>query len=449
MFFSGLWALLVGISVPVWAADTYRLEEPVDDARIFGVGTRVDVTGKVQPDRTKQPLPLSASVALSYRERRLLGPGSEAEAFRAVREYEQTQSSGDVDGHKSSSSLPDSLKLIVAQGRVEGVELFSLGGLMTSDELELIRSPADSLALIALLPPQPVELGAKWTARPWAFQMLTRLDAVVKGELTCTLASVENQVARVSVAGKIEGAALAQLSEITLSGSFDYDLNLRCISACDMTQVEKRSGGVANPAFDLTARIRLLRRPAPTPGRLEDAKLVEAAAAPTRPAALRLRFTSPWSIGIEHPRYWYPTHLQEKVAIFRLIEEGNLIAQCNLTPLPPARPGEHLSEADFLRDIHQSYGPQLKSISPGEVIPAQDGRYIYRVQAKGSEAADAAVGATWNFYLITDPSGRQASLTTIVSDDLLDELGNRDRELVDSLRFSAVPAGPSPRTTSR
>ena len=64
------------------AAEKYKLEEPVDDVRVFGCGTRVDVNGKTQPSPNVEPLKLSASAALSYRERRLLGPGGEAEGLR-------------------------------------------------------------------------------------------------------------------------------------------------------------------------------------------------------------------------------------------------------------------------------------------------------------------------------------------------------------------------------
>ena len=130
----------------VFAADKYKLEEPVDDVRVFGVGTRVEISGKLQPTPKIAPLSQSASAAISYRERRLLGPGEGAESFRAVREYETALAEIDVDGNKTSIRLPDPLKLIVAQGRTDGVELYGLAGLLTANELDLIRSPADSLA---------------------------------------------------------------------------------------------------------------------------------------------------------------------------------------------------------------------------------------------------------------------------------------------------------------
>ena len=53
--------VVICLGTTVFAADKIRLEEPVDDTRVFGVGTRVDVTGKTQPSPKVQPLPLTAS----------------------------------------------------------------------------------------------------------------------------------------------------------------------------------------------------------------------------------------------------------------------------------------------------------------------------------------------------------------------------------------------------
>ena len=428
------------------SAESYRLEEPVDDSRVFGVGTRIDVSGKTQPSPRVEPLPLTASAALSYRERRLLGPGTDAESFRSVRDYEQTQVDINAGGQKSTLQLANTLKLMVAQGRSDGVELYSLGGSLTSNELDLVRSPADSLALMALLPAKGVEVGDKWTVPTWAFQMLTALDAVVKGELTCTLASVEKQVARIKIDGKLEGAALSAVSEITVTGFFEYDFNHRCISQCDFNQVEKRGLGPVSPAFEFTARVRLLRRPAQVPGRLADQKVIDSAINEPQPSVRYLRFESPWNIGFDYPRHWHLWKIHEKAAIFRLIDEGNFVAQCDLAPIAPAKPGEHLPEAQFLRDIQQALGERIKTVGTGEVISAADRRFVYRITATGTEGERPL---TWIFYLIADPSGRQATLSITVDTPLVESLANRERELLNTLRFGPAPVTPTPRTTSR
>ena len=421
----------------VFAADKYKLEEPVDDVRVFGVGTRVEISGKLQPTPKIAPLSQSASAAISYRERRLLGPGEGAESFRAVREYETALAEIDVDGNKTSIRLPDPLKLIVAQGRTDGVELYGLAGLLTANELDLIRSPADSLALISLLPTKEIEVGEQWTVNDWSFQMLTALDAVVKGKLDCTLESVEKGIARIKIDGKLEGAAVGSTTEVTITGFFTYNIDGKFIADTDFIQTETRALGPVSPALDIKARIRLLRSPAKTSGRLSDQKIIDLAANEAPETAKYLRFESPWNIGIQHGRHWHLYKVDETVAVFRLLDEGNFIAQCDMASIAPAKPGEHLVEQTFLSDIRRSLGERLRSMSKGDVVPSSDRKFVFKVLAEG------VVGErqmTWVFYLVADPTGRQASLMFAVDTALAETLVKYDRELVDSLKFGPAPA---------
>lgn len=429
-----------------WSEEKYKLDEPVDDIRVYGVGTRIDVKGSVQfPRALDLPETLSSqhqtvSAALSYRERRLLGPGDQAESLRSVREYETAQCDITVGDTKSATKLPENLKLIVAQGRPDGVELYSIQGLFTDDELNLIRSPADSLALIALLPLKEVEVGDKWTVPGWAFQMLTGLDATVKANLECTFDSVNKGVARIKLEGSLEGAAVGSFTEIKLSGDFKYNIEGKYISEADLTQTEKRAIGPISPGLDVTARIRLLRQPSTAAGRLADPKIIDESAVEPLESAKYLRFESPWNIGVQHGRHWHACQIDERVAKFRLLDEGNMIAQCDMASIPAAKPGQHLAEQIYITDIRQALGTRMKSISKGEVIPSHDRKFVFKVTAEGAVETRQMI---WTFYLVADPSGRQASLMFTGEADIADKLAKFDREIVDSLKFGPAPVARS------
>ena len=62
------------------------------------------------------------------------------------RDYEITQAEITVADQKTNSQLDDRLKLMVAQGRPEGVELYSLSGPLTSHEVDLLRAPGPKTA---------------------------------------------------------------------------------------------------------------------------------------------------------------------------------------------------------------------------------------------------------------------------------------------------------------
>jgi len=429
--------LCVALFPAVASAEKYRLEEPADDARVYGIGMRLDVHGQVQTrgeNNKTTSFPLTAGAAISYRERRLLGTGVDAEALRGVRDYEQAQVDITVDEEKTSVRLPDALKLCVAQGRPSGLELYSLGGLLSAQELELITPPSDSLCFIALLPRSEVEIGDEWTPPNWVCQFLSRLEAVTKSELTCRLAVVQNDVAKVTFTGQASGAVQGAASEVAITGSFDYDLAAKSISAAELVQTEQRGIGVVSVGLDVKAQVRMLRKPAQVPRRLGESAVIDAATGEPPATAYLLRFESPWNLGLLHSRHWHLFKQTEQVAIFRLLDQGLFVAQCNLSPIPSARPGEHTSAQVFENDIRQSLGDRLKTIHPVEAIPTGDKRFMQRVVAEG------AVGErnlTWIYYLLADPSGKQCSLMFAVDSGQVEKLGQRDREFAQSIRFGA------------
>lgn len=428
--------LMTLFSAFCYAEDTYKLEEPVDDARIYGVGTRVDIKGKLQTAPNATHLAQTVSAALSYRERRMLGPGNDAEGFRSIRDYETAEAQIDVDGSKSSIRLPDTSKLMVAQGRFDGVELHSLNNLLTADELDLVRSPADSLALISLLPTKEVGLGDKWTIPTWAVQLLTGLDAVTKGELTCSLDSVDKGLAKVKMTGAVEGAVSGSTTEVNINGFYTYNLEKKYIADTDFVQKETRAVGPISPGLDIVARVRVLRSPSAASGRLGDQKVIDLAATDSDPAAKQLRFESPWNIGLQHGRHWHLYKVDDKLAVFRLLDQGNFVAQCDFAPIPPVKPGTHLSEQVYLDDIRHSLGERLVSMNQGEVVPANDKRFVFKVIAHGNVGERKV---TWIFYLVADPSGRQVSMMFTVDTSLAETLIKYDRELVDSMKFGPAP----------
>ena len=427
------------------AGETYKLEEPADDVRVFGVGMRVQVNGKLQvgvgEGNKVTPLALNVSAALSYRERRLVGLGRDALGLRSIRDYEQTLAEIDVGEQKTSARLDERLKLIVAQGRPEGVEHYSLGGPLTTNELDLLRTPGDSLALPALLPDKEVAEGDTWSPPSWAAQLFAGMEAVTKSELKCTLESVKQPLAKIRIEGSLEGATGGAPTKIGLKGTMDYDLDARSITMADITQTEQRSVGAVSPGLDVSARVRLLRKPAQDGGRLADQKVIDAATTEPDPGEMFLRFDSPWNLSLLHSRSWHLFHQTEKVAIFRLLDQGALIAQCNLSAITSVKPGTHTWAEEFQSDIRSSLGENLKSMDAGRTLTTTNGRYVLQVTATG-QVNDRPM--TWIYYLIADPSGRQASLQVTLDSSFLKNLTNRERELVDSIRFVPANAAQSP-----
>lgn len=419
----------------------YLLSEPANATTIESVEIRVNISGTAEFAIEKGKSlshPLAADAVLKYRERRLPGSGRDAEALRSLRHYDSLETRISIADHVTSSRLDNDRRLVVAEGRREGVLLYSPSGPLTAADLELLRAPGDTLCLLGLLPPKAVAVGEKWSPGSWVGQMLTDIEAASQSDLSCTLQSVTDGKAKVTFEGNMVGATAASSATVKIQGWYVFDLKRQRLAQAEIEQTEKRSVGPISPGMNVTAKAIVSRTPTDDAnGITEEA----AAAVPLEPPAalIQLRFRAPWNVEFNHDRDWHIFQQSAQIGVLRLLEKGVFVAQCNLSPVRPAAPGEHVAEKQFEDDIRASIGPRLKSLKKGEVIPTDDGRFLYRVTAVGESNN---VPVTWIYYLCAAPNGSQVSFVFAVETALLDRLGNRDRQMLNSLRFLPPPKEP-------
>ncbi|QDU40434.1 hypothetical protein Mal4_47900 [Maioricimonas rarisocia] len=429
------------------AADTYVLEEPSTDTRVRLVQTEVNTQGKVKVSvggGRSASHELDAAAAFRFLERRLPPGGRDAEALRAIRQFEQGTMQTTVAENSSGTQLPAANSLVVSSGRREGVLNYCPEAALTRDSLDLLELPGDTLALVALLPPGPVEVGGSWAVADWAAQMLATIEAVESAEMKCTLASVSGNVAKIDVAGEVVGQRLGANSTVKVTGQLTYDLQQKFIARGSLEYKIESGIGTITPGIDATVNANIERSLSPSAGRLTDAV---AEAIPLEPpaGALELVFAAaPWGMSLRHDREWYVfqalLHGSNKVLILRRMERGSLIAQCNCSPVPTVKPGQQTPADQFEADIQRSLGERFGEIRARERVPTDDGRMITRVIVGGSVELKGDKGAVdipmmWIYYLVTDPNGRQMSFVFSVEPDLHEQLGDRDVAMVKSVRF--------------
>ncbi|MCH7989358.1 MAG: hypothetical protein IID46_09455, partial [Planctomycetes bacterium] len=331
----------------ICSAEKIMLTESATDARVFSVKAKLTVTGHLktpQGDNTFHELPLNVAAQLNYLEKRLTGTGRNAKALRSLRSYQHADATITVQKQITASRLSDQRRLIVAQGQQDGILFYHPKSLLTYHELELLNIPGDSLAVLSLLPPSAVEVGETWKPALWAVQMLTSTQAVEKSDLTCKLESVSTGTAIVSFQGTLEGASLGSRTKIGLTGRYRFDLKLRYIKNLELTQTEKRpTRGALTPGMDITATTSWVRTPAQNTTPLTTQLATHIPLNPPK-KLLRLRLQTPWNVRFDYDRNWHIFHQTDTATVLRLLDNGSLIAQCNLTPFASAAPGKHLSE---------------------------------------------------------------------------------------------------------
>lgn len=450
----GLWPIggfiLLVVCSPSGFADEFTLTEPFPDHRVFSNETRVTTQGKVLTSRIggeKDELDLEATAAFEFRSRRLPPAGRDARALRDVREFAAGQVETTVGGRATTVRLPRNIRLIVAAADREGVLSYSPQAALTREVADLLEIPGDPLSLLALLPLESVKKGDEWTPPDWAVQLLTGIEAVETSKLTCRLDDGNSAGARVAFNGKIQGQRFGANTTVEVVGAYIFDLRTKHLSQARTIYKITADVGTVNPGLDVTVTANLTRRLEEAPGGLTDSV---AESIPLNPPAEQLQIVfraAPWGVELRHGRDWHLFQSvlegQTPVAILRLVERGSLVCQCNVSPLPQAAAGQHVPLDQFEADVQQSLGKRFQKILAKERLPARDGGLLFRIVVEGEvelagNKAAARVPMHWIYYLVADRQGRQASFVFSVEPALLEQLGGRDLEIVESLRFGPV-----------
>ena len=437
------------------AEERVALEEDRVTPRVFQLSSHLQVEGEIFPQPGAQSaLPLKVDAGFRYRERFLEGAGRQAQSLRSIRFYDQAGASITAGPQVSNSDLRNQTRLIVAQGTDLGVELFSPQAPLQFGELDLLHSPGDSLVIGALLPESGVEPGDRWKPEAWVLPLLAGIEAVEKGTLACRLVSVEKSVARVSFEGEITGAVLGASARVELQGELTFDTERQCWTSLSLTQREKRAVGPVSPGLDLKATLTVKRAPAADEGPLAAAPLAKIPLQPN-PASRLLMFEAPaWNTRFLYERNWHLLTQNSDLAMLRLLEQGELLAQCTIKKLADAPPGRHVPEEVFQQDIQATLGKNFGKLLRAERVKVRDGMYVFRVvvlgtvAAKNEEGDDAATPMQWIYYLVANADGRQLALVFTSDPKRAERWKDRDLGIVGGVEFLPVNQ-PAPRAAAR
>lgn len=429
------------------AADPVTLAQPATDQRAFQARVDVQTTGHVYTSRTggkSERHTMNAAAQFEFIERRLPPGGRDAQALRAVRDFQSARMETVVSDRRTSTELAPRERLIVANGEREGVSVYSPTTLLSRDTLDLLEMPADPLVLTALLPTGEVETGAEWTPAEWVTQMFATVEAVEAIQAKCRLDSLEGNKAVISVACRVRGQRLGANTDVDISGTITFDTGAKAISAAALTYGVKSTIGTVTPGLDARTEVRLTRRASATPGRLAE-QVLDAIPVTAPTAAQRLVFEAePWRIRLSHGRGWHVFQAvlegSPQVVILRQIDRGSLVCQCNVAKLPSAAAGQHAPKEQFDHDIERSLGSRFKQFLSRDTIPSENGRMIYRVEVEGESEVTGSKGSVqipmnWIYYLVADPSGRQMSFVFAVEPSLRGQLAEEDIEMVQGVQF--------------
>ncbi|MBX3411766.1 MAG: hypothetical protein KF708_03520 [Pirellulales bacterium] len=434
--------LAVGLSLvsadaadsPGSAGKTYRLVSSRTKGETTHVETLLEVAGDLSLVESEKvaKLPLVVNAKLVYDEKLIDGAPNSLASLRALRHY--TQANADIKIEKGSvhPELRGERRLIgVAMGK-SGATVFSPDGPLLREELDLIDVQGNSLAIEAILPTAPVSQGQRWPQSAESLALLLGLEATSATDVESLLVDVSDNAAKVELSGTVHGAIHGVASEIELRAKYKFDLGIGRITWFAMAIKERRSIGHVDPGIDVVAKLQMKLTPGVTSASLE-------------PAALKLTNQSFTNIdtrlshesfggnyGVLYDRRWFIMNDEGKSTVFRYIDRGELIAQCNISVPAQNGPQNVPSLEKFQHEIEQSLGSHF-----GQFVRASEGhdplgRRLLRVDATGT-ASELPI--QWSYVHVTDETGNQAVLLFTVEEALVERFGEAGKRLADTVYF--------------
>lgn len=413
---------------------TYLLRsgrKPGDTDRIVAL---LEVGGELKEiaNDKVQRAKMSVVCNFGYDEKTLELPAGSGDRLRSARYYDKLDAVIKVEDEVIKPALRPQRRLIAVEVDSPTVTLFSPHGTLTRDELDLIDVLGNSLLLDGLLPEKPVAVGEAWEHPEKLIVALLGLDAASQSDVKSALKEVTRTAARIELAGRVEGAVGGVSTEIELKAKYRFDLKRKRIDWFGLLVKEKRSIGHVKRGVDAVARLQVKISPAPGSRELADAALEGLSLEPSAELSELTYASAEGGWQVRYDRGWYITGDHHDLTVFRRMDRGELIAQCNVSPLPKLTPGKQITLSEFQEDVQKALGESF-----GEFVEASqranDADYrVYRVVVRG-EASKLPI--QWNYYLLADENGHQVAIAFTVERQLVERFNKADEDLIRTFRF--------------
>ncbi len=331
-------------------------------------------------------------------------------------------------------------RLIAATAGKDSVNLSSPRGPLTREELDLIDIPGNTSVIDEILPAEAIGKGQKWKPSADALAHLLGLDAVGHSEVDCQLVEVKDGSAEITIEGTLGGAINGVASDMELKGKLLVDIDRHAPTSLLLAIKEQRGIGHVAPGLDVVAKLKMTMMPVLDSKLLagdvmKDAKLPQSDKAP--PLEYR---SDAKGYRLLYDRRWHITREEPELVVMRLVERGDLIAQCNIAPASKAI-DKPVELEKFQADVQSGLGKLFGRFEKASERGTDSGLRILQAVAVGT-AEELPI--QWRYYLVHDHQGRALSVVFTLEAPLVEQFKDQDKPLLESVQFLEPKMAASP-----
>ena len=399
------------------------------------IASSVEVEGHltVAKENKVDQLELEVAANLDYDERVFDVEDADEGPWHSIRHYRRADAVIRIENDQIKPTLRLNRRLIRSEAEKSNLTMFCPNGPLSRNELDLIDVQGSSLLLDRLLTPDPVSLGDSWEHSDDLVASLLRLDATSSCDVASKLVSVEHRVALMEMAGQVSGAIGGVSTEIQLKAKYQFDLDAKRIVWFGLLIQEKRSVGHVGPGLHVVARIQMTISQVGDSPELSEEALRGVAVTPDA-TLTRLSYESSgggWQFA--NDRQWFITSDEADKAALRMIDRGELVAQCNVSSLPAAEAGKLTSLTEFQEDIKRGLGESFGRFVNAAERPNEADYRVLQVTVDG-EASEVPI--RWIYHLVSNAQGRRVVFVFVVEGDLIERFGQADKDLMKTVRLT-------------
>ena len=385
--------------------------------------------------QSKVTMPIQSDAVFDYEERYRRPQGADPHSVVTAIErfYHEAHSTSRVNRTDKKLQLRESVKQ--AQVRRDSLPetVYAVEDYFTNEETQLLRVPVSSAAIDELLPSNAVSVGDTFQPESDSLASVLNLSSIQANEVQAEVTGIDAGTIKFQLKGKVLGAVEGVPTTIELIGKLNFDRKIGCCNWLAIAVHEIREIGKAEPGFDVSATIKMVRQPLPRTVGLPatPAKMAIETAIPEDRLYVDLR-SERVGVSAVMDRRWRMMSDLTGSSVMRMIDNDRSIAQCNLKSLASLAPGKQWTLEAFQADVRQTIGKDLTQLIEADQRVSATGLRVLRVVAHGDVEG---VPIQWVMLHFSDDSGRRVSATFTMSGDMINSFAGADLQLADSLRL--------------
>lgn len=407
------------------------------DEMLTRVKSVLEVRGEVRLKSTREAseavrrAEMESKTTLQYEER-FSKSGDEA---TGVMYFQTAEAKNTVEKYATDSTLRDNSKTMIrwVNGGETNSQTAGVDQPLTEKERDLAESPVVTMFLENLIPAADVAVGGQTKLDAKAVSNLLNLDSIQSGTLTVKLVDENDTERHLEIEGDLSATVKSVPSKITFTGKATEAKSQSLISYLAATITEVREIGFAEPGFNITARIRLIREKLDKSNTLKPIADYASVLTERKGHLLQLFESNEGGYQFFADSKWVIYKESEIDSVLRLVRNNRSISQCNIVNLADMEPGKQLTMEGFKADVRRTQGnSNARIIEESERLTSMKLRML-RVVASGQVEG---IDVMWVNMLISNDDGRHVSVAFMSNLDKMADLEGTDIQLADTFEFT-------------